>query len=81
MDYVELQQKVINISALQRNTIETLHFLCLNERNVSLVTICHLAMQRLSSEATTSCLNRDAPGLPEHDQRAAISFFQWSSNQ
>ena len=40
----------------------------------------HLAMQRFSSEATTSCPNRDAPGLPEHDQRAAISFFQWSSN-
>ena len=35
----------------------------------------HLAMQRLSSEATTSCPNRDAPALPEHDQRAAISFF------
>ena len=40
----------------------------------------HLAMQRLSSEATTSCPNRDAPGLPEHDLRAAILFFQWISN-
>ena len=27
----------------------------------------HLAMQRLSSDATTSCLNRDAPAPPEHD--------------
>ena len=27
----------------------------------------HLAMQRLSSEATTSCPNRDAPALPERD--------------
>ena len=35
----------------------------------------HLAMQRLSSKATTSCPNRDAPALPEHDQRAAISYF------
>ena len=35
----------------------------------------HLAMQRLSSEATTSCPNRDAPALPERDQRADISFF------
>ena len=35
----------------------------------------HLAMQRLSSEATTSCPNRDAPALREHDQRAVISFF------
>ena len=32
-------------------------------------------MQRLSSEATTSCPSRDASALPEHDQRAAISFF------
>ena len=29
----------------------------------------------LSSEATTSCPNRDAPALPEHDQRAAVSGF------
>ena len=35
----------------------------------------HLAMQRLSSEATISCPNRDAPALPEHDQRAAKLFF------
>ena len=35
----------------------------------------HLATERLSSEATTSCSNRDAPALPEHDQRAVISFF------
>ena len=35
----------------------------------------HLAMQRLRSKATTSCPNRDAPALPEYDQRAAISFF------
>ena len=40
----------------------------------------HLSMQRLSSEATTSYPNRDGLGLPEHNQRAAISFFQWSSN-
>ena len=35
----------------------------------------HLAVQRLSSEATTSCPNRDAPALPARDQRAVISFF------
>ena len=35
----------------------------------------HLAMQRLSSEAMTSCPNRDAPALPEHNQRADIPFF------
>ena len=40
----------------------------------------HLAMQRLRSETTTTCPNNVAPGLPEHDQTAAISFFQWSSN-
>ena len=50
----------------------TLRFLCLNVRKVSLV---DLAMQMLSSEATISCRNRDAPALPEQDQRAVISFF------
>ena len=50
------------------NRIETLRFLCLNLRS-------HLAMQRPSSEATTSCPNRDAPALPDRDQRAVILFF------
>ena len=55
----------------------TLRFLCLNVRKVSLVAICAviLAMKRLSSEATTSCPNRDALALPERDQRADIPFF------
>ena len=36
----------------------------------------HLAMQKLSSEATTSCPNREAPGLSEHDQRV-VSLTEW----
>ena len=58
-------------------TIETLRFFVF-ERTLSQPRRhlrSHLAMQRPSSEATTSCPNRDAPALPEHDQRAVISFF------
>ena len=50
---------------------------CLNERKVSHLRS-HLAMQRVSSERHLAP-TREAPGLPEHDQRAAISFFQWRS--
>ena len=35
----------------------------------------HLAMQRLSGEATTSCLTEIVQALLERDQRADISFF------
>ena len=47
--------------------LETLRFLCLNERKVSLVAICHAKRQFTPT--------RDARGLPEHDQREAIPFF------
>ena len=47
-------------------------FVCLNSASRHLGS--HLAMQRLSSEATTSYPNKDAPGLPEHDQRGLYCF-------
>ena len=54
----------------------------LNERNVNLVAICAviLVMQRLSSEATTCPNTTCARSIPEHDQRAVISFFVCSCN-
>ena len=58
-----------------------LRFLCLNERKVSLVAICAVIWPcKCSAAKRHLALTRDAPGLPEHDQRAAVSFFQWSSN-
>ena len=77
-DFAQITNFQLNIGQIwsfcQQIFIETLCFLCLNVSKVSLVAICAV-MQKLSSEATTSCPNRDASGLPEYDQRAAISFF------
>ena len=65
------------LSSSTYQTLVTLRFLCLNVRKGQprRHLHSHLAMQRLSSEATTSCPNRDAPALPERDQRVDISFF------
>ena len=69
---------VINVES---NRIETLRFLCLNERKVSLVAICASILACKGSAAKRHLApTRDAPGLSEHHQRVAISFSQWSSN-
>ena len=59
------------------NTVETLRFSRLNERNVNLVAFHHLGMQRLSSKAT---ICPDTMMRQVH-QRMAVLFFLCRSNQ